>query len=400
MLSLEAFRREVGWNPYHFWGLANELVPIESSCKALVQQYNWQATDAIGRAEIQEAILRAEDKLQEHLGYAVGRRWTTVDVSWPDYFQSGAEPWWAGAIALPNEGYIGSFGVETRTPIQLGATVVLTDTNSDGVLDTFTITAATTVTDATQIALFVPAANQVLDRTQNGEDWHITPIRTTITGGFATITGASWLLIRPVLYEGVATSANGLDPNDATNYLSTMDVYQVVSGGSHGAAYYDYAPYPQWCCPSISDPAAVAYTDIRAGVVHPLFGTINPVVSVQNTTTLLWTAANTCSCRPPDRVRLNVYAGVPRANTYDLDPYWQRVVARLAIAEIQGEPCGCEAANHVWAYWQQDVSRTSGPDQYAFKETALNNPFGVKRGHIEAWHAVLRKQHIQALSIQ
>ena len=400
MLSLEAFRKYIGWNPYHFWGLANEQVPILSSCKALVQQYNWQSTDSIGRAEIQDAILRAEDKLQDHLGYAVGRRWTTAEVSWPDYYQSNGKPWWATAIAVPNEGYIHSFGVETRTLIDDEASVVYTDTNGDGVIDTFTVTVVTTVTDVTQISLFIPVADQVPDRTMSGEQWRIIPRSVTISGGSATITGPSWLMVLPVLYEGVATSANGIDPSNLANYLNIVEVYQVTTGGSQGLALYDYAPYPQWCCPSISDPAAVAVTDIRAGVVHPLFGTVNPVVSVQNTTTLLWTAANTCACRPPDRVRLNLNAGYPRSSTGDLELYWQQVVARLAIAEIQGEPCGCEAANHVWAYWQQDVSRTSGPDQYAFKEAALNNPFGVKRGHIEAWHAVLRKQHIQALSIQ
>lgn len=401
LLSLESFRRILGWNPWHFWGLANtSTVRVASRCNSVLRQYNWQDADGAGRDELIQAIGRAEDKIRDQLGYSVGARWTTVDfLTWPTGYQSDTRPWYAQAVALPNEGFIASFGVETRTAIDAAAAVVYSDADGDSLDDTYTVTAPTTVTDPAEIRVFVPAAERVAARTLHGEDWRIIPSTITIAGGVVTITGPAWTLVKPILYEGVVNADPGIDPGSAANFLTTLDIERVVSGGTQGTAYYDFAPYPGWCCVGASgDPAAIRSTDLRAGVVDPLHGIIDPVVSVYDTSTSTWQAAALCGqCRPPDRLAVNVYAGVPLATNGDLDPYWQTVVARLAMAEAQGEPCGCESANRVWSYWQQDVSRTSGPDQFAFKEAAMNNPLGPKRGQIEAWRAIERRRHIQAI---
>lgn len=402
LLSLESFRRILGWNPFHFWGLANADVPVASRCNSVLRQYNWQDADGAGRDEIIQAIARAEDKLRAQLGFSVGARWTTADfLQWPGGFQSDTMPWYAQAVALPGEGFLASFGVETHTVIQAGAAVVYSDEDGDGLDDTYTITAATTVTDPAEIRLFVPAADQATARTLHGENWRVIPSQITIAAGTVTIIGPAWTLVTPMLYEGIANASPGIDPGVGANFLATLDVVKAVSGGTQGTAYYDFAPYPGWCCTtSGADPAAVRSTDLRVGVADARHGVINPVVSVYNASTSAWQAAALCGqCRPPDRLAVNVYAGWPLAANGDLDSYWQPIVARLAMAEIQGEPCGCESANRVWAYWQQDVSRTSGADQFAFKEAALNNPFGVKRGHIEAWQAVLRHRHIQSIRL-
>lgn len=402
LMSLRQFQEITGWHPLHFWGLSsNTIAPVTSSCVDLIRQYNWQQTDAIGRTELAQAISTAEEKLQRYLGFAVAERYAQVPAQWstlataPDY-----RPWHVRSIALDSEGYISGFGTEVLTAVELGAAIAYSAVASVGWSDTATITVNTTETDATRLRLYVPEAERVPTRTAAGEDWRINPIKATIASGTATLVVPAWLLVRPVLYEDFAiNTSNGIDPANSANYLATIDVYTSSASENHGTAYYDGAPYPAWCCAG-GDNAAIASANIRSALVNPKFGIINPIVSVYDAGTSTWIATPLAGqCRVPDRLLLNIRAGYPRQPNGDMDREFAAIVARLAMAEIQGSPCGCKSANHIWDYWQTDISRTSGPDQFAFKEAALNNPFGPKRGHVEAWQAVLRLQHVRGLTI-
>jgi hypothetical protein len=404
LLSLRQFQELTGWHPLHFFGLAsNSVAPVTSSCVDLIRQHNWQNTDGIGRSELEQAITTAEQKIQRYLGFAPAERYTQVDATWPALgIDPNYRPLYLRSLALPDEGYVSGFGTEVLAAVELGAAIVYSAVASVGAGfdDTATITVATTETDATKLRLYVPDAERVPARTAAGEDWRINPIKATITGGTATLIIPSWLLVRPILYESFAINTpNGIDPADSASYLSTLDVYTSSASDNHGTAYYDGAPYPGWCC-AVGDNAAVAYANIRSALVNPKYGIINPMVSVYNADTATWSSTPLAGqCRAPDRLLLNIRAGFPRQANGDMASEFATIVARLAMAEIQGRPCGCDSANHVWDHWQTDISRTSGADQFAFKEAALNNPFGPKRGHIEAWQAVLRLQHVRGVTI-
>lgn len=80
-LSIETWRRIVAYHPLHFWQLVDpQKAPVEDGCMSVVRQYSWQSYGAVGRDEIQRALDRAESKLADYLGYAVGAR----PVTWPD----------------------------------------------------------------------------------------------------------------------------------------------------------------------------------------------------------------------------------------------------------------------------------------------------------------------------
>lgn len=96
-----------------------------------------------------------------------------------------------------------------------------------------------------------------------------------------------------------------------------------------------------------------------------------------------------CGVPLPAAITAHVVAGAPLGDDGDLDPFWQPIVSRLAAAEIAGKPCACDAANQWLYHWQFDVSRVrGGEEEFAFKEAAMNNPFGTRRGHIAAWNAI------------
>jgi hypothetical protein len=389
---LEIFRTVLGMNPLHFYGLWHaSLAPVGAGgCDPLVAMYQWQAINAIGRIEVLGALESAERKLQDSLGYAIGARYTSVEMPWPTSQRQRAHAWYAHSLVVPNEAYIQALGTETRTAINLAAAVVYSDQDNDTYNETFTIQVATAITDPAQIVAYVAEGDQVDSRTMNGEEWRITPIKVTIAGGIATITGSAWLLVRPILYEGMAPANNGIDAADPAVYLQTLSIYSTKQSDDHGTVYYDASPWPTWCCFPDGDPAGVALGNVRGALVNPKAGIINPVVSVYNSSTAKWSAASLCGqCRPPDRIKVNVLAGLPRMPSGAILSKLQRVVIGLAVAELDGQLCGCTNANRQYGWWQHDISRTTGPDQFAFKEKRIDTRFGTKRGQIDAANYVI-----------
>ncbi len=165
MLSLDRWRAVIGYHPLHFWGLGHaSKAPITSGCNDLVRQYAWQATDAVGRTEIQQAIDDAEAALHHYLGYSVGARPFEATLALDSA---------NGIIALPNEGYLQSLGRMVNTTLGTAA-VVLSDADDDGLLDTFTATVSTTLTSDPRDTIFVmvPESERIGHRT----DWQILPV--------------------------------------------------------------------------------------------------------------------------------------------------------------------------------------------------------------------------------
>ena len=62
MYTVETFRNEIDYHPYHFWQQSNSEVPVTSECNTLVFENSWKA-GASGRAEIKRAIKSARSKI-------------------------------------------------------------------------------------------------------------------------------------------------------------------------------------------------------------------------------------------------------------------------------------------------------------------------------------------------
>lgn len=353
VLSLETWRRIVAYHPLHFWQLHDPAkAPVTDGCMSIVREYSWQSLGAVGRDEIRRAIDAAEAKLADYLGYAVGARAAT----WPD-LPIAAD----GTIRLP-EGRLQALGAVSETLLGTPA-IVLSDANGDGLYDTFTATLASALTTDPAGSLVVRFAesDQV---TGQRDDWRIWPARSTtaLNGGGTydiTVRGPSAMLIRPRALEGVTATLAAWPCQDPASYVGTIALWQQTRDAA-SAVTIDGASY------------AATLVDARRGLIQ-LAACARPV----------W-----CSPVPP-RATVAALAGEPLGADGDLSSAWQPIVAQLAAAEISGQPCACQAANHWLYHWQFDISRVKGgEEEFAFKDAAMNNPFGTRRGHVRAWLAI------------
>lgn len=413
LLPLETFRHIFSIHPFHFWQLANfDDVPVTNDCDSVVYEYGWQNLDASGRVEIRDAIETAEAKLLRYLGYRVAPQYTETTVDFPRYndhrlgnhrFADSYGRWLS--VQLP-EGEIRAIGVESLTLIG-SAVVIYSDQDTDGLDDTFTLSIATAETDPDKIAVYFAAADR-LDGDAAGDKWRIEPVKVEISGGTASIRGRSWMLVKPVLYQGV--TRRRIDPTVSTNFVASLEVYIRTTDpdgdtldDSQAVLIWETSPYPYWfgaggCCggttDSSTDPAAVAKAIARVGIRDAKHGIVSVGGARYDSGSGTWSSVEWGNCRPPDRILIRYLAGLPLVNG-QMDQTWQKVVAHLGGAELQKPICACKDAYRILYNYQFDLSRTAGNNDEAYNITAetLNNPIGPRRGQVEAWR-VIQEEYI------
>lgn len=395
LLPLDSFRHEMAYMPWHWWGLSGPLAPISSACNALIPRYSWQDADAVGREEIARAIETAEQRLTEYLGFAPAPHYVSETLSWPQYLDKAL--WTRGQVGSDgrtiavklSEGEVQAIGTEAITLLS-NRPVVYSDADGDTLDETFVITCATTETDPARIAIYVAAADR-LDSAPLGADWRIEPVTVTIAGGTATIRGRRWLMVKPVLYEGVNPAT--LDPATAANFITTVDVCTRTTDSTNQATLiWESPPWPDWCASS-SDPAAWGTATARVGIRDAQTGLVTPGAAVYDATLGTWSADWCGSWRQPDRVVINYLAGAALDGGH-MARRWQTIVARLAAAELTRRICACDAANRELYTWQADLARTNKDEVMgAISPSDLMNPLGTRRGHVYAWKAVLKLGH-------
>lgn len=408
LLPLDLWRQQMGLNPWHFWGLADQrIVPIESKCSGLLFEYDWQGSDAAGRSSLREAIVRAEEKLFAYVGYRPAPAYVEDTLPWPRYLAADQLRYQnldatGRRIGLVlREGYVQAIGTELLT--LLGTpTVAYSDQLNTGFDDTFTVTLPAPVgATPEQIAVYFSAADR--DGEPAGARWRIQPVRVSIAAGQITITGRRWLVVRPVLYESPRGAP--LDPTVAANFATTLEVYTrttatdgTTPSTSQAALIYesracgwDYG----WCwcggspAPASTDPDATRQVVARAGIRDADNGIITPAAALYNADTGLWYDTSGLSCwYEPDRVTVRYLAGWP-LESGQMARRWQNIVAILAAAEAKRRICACRETNERLHDLQQDLTlQATETERYQPSQEDLNCPFGTRRGHIEAWKMV------------
>lgn len=419
-LSLDEWAQIFGWHPYHFWGMADQDVLAENAqCSGIVFGYAWQDNQIAGRFEIAEAIASAEAMLRRELRYSPGPLYQEATVAWPApgdlrYARWGAvdaQGRWL-SVNLP-EGEVRAIGTEARTLVGTAA-VTLSDPDNDGISERFTATIATALTDASEIACYFIAADR-LNSDPVSERYRIRPLDVTIAGGVATIRGAAWLLTRPINSEGFRVAPK--DPANAGVLAASIEVYRRYTDGSSTAVAtsqavvtWETAPSHGWwcCCSGCSgnayggspyDPDATAQAVARAGIRDARLGIVHAAEAAYDATTGIWSALDWAVCRTPDRVTVRYLAGRPLVN-FRMDRALAIVTARLAAAELGRPICTCEAANFEIARWQFDRARVNGANDeaYAVDPGDLNNPFGTRAGHIQAWRFVQQERRLRGFT--
>jgi hypothetical protein len=422
ILPTYTFFEILGFHPWHAYGIAGTgSLAVDTGCNTLVRRYEWQNSDAAGMRSVELAIEQAEAKLREYLGFSPAPHYVTETLPWPA--MSGwidVRGRWPSVQLTETE--VRAVGVETLASISLAVAVVYTDTDGDGIDDTFTVSAATTQTDISQIAVYFSSGDRFNGwgaTTDVGARWRLQPVVVTIAGGTVTVQGPKQLCVKPLKYEGVTNvGANGLEPATAANFVTTLDIYRrytATDGNtiatSQAVITWETRPsHGWWCCcsgcattstafgGSVYDPAAVAQAVARVGIRDGTLGLVTPAESAYDATTGIWSSLDWTVCDQPDRVTIRYLAGFPLASDGQMQEPWRTVVVRLAAAELARPICGCEAANRELFRWQFDVSRTSGNADEAYGAISpqdLENPFGQRRGHIQAWKFVRQRRAMQ-----
>lgn len=421
LLPVWTFFEVLGFHPWHAFGIAGTGdLRADSGCDTLIRRYEWQNSDASGSKAIEEAIESAETKLRQYLGYSVAPHYVTETIAWPQ----AAAPWGSDGRWLDmqlSEGETRAIGVETLTAIQVAAAVAYSDADGDGFDDTFTISAATTITDISQIAVYFSTGDRFNGwgaTTALSPRWRVQPLQISISAGTVTIRGPKQLCVRPIKYEGaINIGANGLDPSTAGNFVTTLDIYQrytATDGNtvatSQAVIIWETRPsHGWWCCCSgcsSSDPysgspydvAATAQAVARVGIRDSRHGLITAAESSYDSTTSIWSALDWSVCSRPDRVTVRYLAGFPLGSDGQMQEPFRTLVARMAMAELARAVCGCDSANRELYRWQFDLSQTArGDELFGISPENLNNPFGTRRGHVYAWKAVQNLRHFTGI---
>lgn len=410
LLPIDSWRQELGFHPWHFWGLADStLMPINSKCSGLVLEYSWQGSDAAGRDDLRRATERAEQLLFDYLGFRVAPQYVaTAPLPWPRFADTAQTRYrdldatGRRVAMIAPEGYVQAMGIEQLTVIgtattALGGGLVYSTLFNTGFEDTFTITLPWVGTDPDTIAVYFAAADRTFGDTAVGERWRIQPIDVTISGGNVIITGRKWLVVRPILYETPVGAA--LDPTLAATFVTSLEVYERTTNGNGNSTTTSQALLlyettdcgqcwgPCWCSGGTvsSDPGTIGAVIARAGIRDSVLGLITPAAATFDGTS--WVSAACCGYCDPDRVRLRYLAGWPLEGN-QMARQWRSVVALLTAAELKRRICACREVNERLHDLQQDLTlQSTTTERYQVSARDLDNPFGVRRGHVQAWKA-------------
>lgn len=375
LLPLDTWAQIMGIDPWGFNQIGQGFTnPGAGQCDDVFYQWQWQR-DFISREEVATAIAEAEYSIAEQLGYwpapkyfvdehadypraaplrrqslfnAVGE-WKAVDLDW---------------------GYVIGGGLLNRTSISANAGVTLSDPDGDGVNERFTVTFATALTDPNEIGLYFAATDRMNDPV--GEQWRIRPVVVVISGGNATVTGHSSLLVKPILTT--TTDPQDLGVNDAI-YATQVDAYRVFRDDTHtdsspfqGVAIWDSDPSCEPDCTFEVSPICLGERGREQGKAY---------VSISQ-----W------SCHwIPNRLQINYLAGYPLDSQGRMDGELARIVARLATALLPSEKCGCDRWNRILQHWR--AKPNEGDDGRSFSQREIDtNPFVERNGALWAWKRI------------
>lgn len=413
-LTLSKFAELFGIHPLHL-NQVRLSSATQQLCDNMYFQWEWQDSDHVSREEIARAIREAEDKIEAQLGYRLAPDWEvdewrpTIRPFIRDLVNlSGADIRGYKNTVEANWGYFISGGIQAKTLIEASSAIVYSDSDSDGYDETATVTVATTVTDKNEIAVYYPG--------HDGDDaWEIRPISVSISGGNATIVFRRELVvIESKLNLFDITGAEAVGETDA-DFLTTVDVYRRYNDPQTQVSFL-WEPLAGAYCASCSgsgcDSCAYA-TQTGCLVVRgdPRQSIIGFQPATWDSDTEIFTAAAWSVDRQPDIARMYYYAGWKdkrQSYTSRLSPDWERTVAYMAACLIDRPPCDCCA--DLWRKQREDFALVQGnpdegtaiyrtPTNAARNLDILDNPFGSRRGEVNAWRKVKELKTFSAVNM-
>ncbi len=395
LLPLDSYARLMAIEPCAFNQVYNPLDAYPTECNQVWLQSAWVGSTEriVGRDEIATAINTAEEMIAQALGFQAAPAFIAADEqAWP----LPARGWqvrtpsyklrWGQFIAAGRE--------DIDTAIVIGAPVVYSDSDGDGVLDraTVTITAAQLAAAGAnwqEVAVYYPAVYLDWSLWPRDESWRIKPwriVRNPATGNL-TLTGQRCQLVRPDLWEDDAP----IDQSDATAFLTNVDIYRRYLDTSQQAQHVYTTEGPTDCLyPPCNETCATACVVVARGDDRR-----NGIVKAPAATHGAggWAYQTYLSGQYPDFVRTWYLAGAwKRLNNWmEADmlqtnhPAMALAIVRLANTLLPEAPCLC---NKTVTRWRRD--REEGDINSLDAALAMSAFGSTMRGAIFAWSVVKR----------
>ncbi len=417
LLGLDRFAKIAGINPAHFnqtgaVSLDPAIFPLsDNKCNDIWFQHSWQDADSISREDLARAIYDAEQEIAREIGYTLAPQWVANEVhSYPrsfyrDVYGVGLNVRGQFKSIKPRYGKFIEAGRRAVTLIGDSATVVYTDSNSDGFFDIATITTATTLTDVCELKVY-------FEDEAGAQEWEIREPRTkAIVGANVVFTFDSWLFVDPDLWEQYPDSDGNptqIDISTVANFVTTVDVYREFTDFTQASAQFFWERQPVrnvnqiFCgscggvgcevCTLITQDGCLHVRNVKTGIVVPVPATFDVADN-------RWEGAAWTECREPDQVKLWYFAGelderfLRDESCQPLSNFWAHTIAWLATARLERPFCSCGNVT-AWATDLRTDLAFTGTDTSFFITTEMinQNPFGTRRGEVKAWQRVAKFQ--------
>lgn len=263
-------------------------------------------------------------------------------------------------------GHIQAVGQRATTLIEAGATIVYSDVGGLGVSDTATI--AVTVPAATptsEVSIFFKVSDGAPSAAE--ARYEIVPVTRSRSGNTVTLTAHRANFVKPngiwaQPYENPNyQERNAGTTTDATQFITQVDVYRVYADDTSAVILVGDGG----CSATCEDDTCTAC----ARLIDAELG----IIQVRGTG---------CACVYPERVRVHYKAGYPMQYGR-IDPDLGIPLFRLANTLMPRQPCA--ECNRFYDVWVADRETDEG----LIPPHLLSNPFGIQRGQIDAWKAVL-----------
>lgn len=407
-LSLIRYAQLMSINPIYIMGAKlSNYFEEQDNCDRPWPRHTFLSSDQASQEDVILAIKDAEQDIGEYLGYNVGPDWVTAEdkYQWPLYrnshFTNGINDLDRRAGLQLRRGEYIAGGRRAVAAIELGASVVYADNDSDGFEETATITVTTTVTDWREIKVYV--AGQGGDRR-----WEIrSPRSISLSGGTAVIIFDAWQLIDPDLLAVLPQSEFvPVDLTEASKVLTTVDVYREYNDTTQEACQLIWERRPQtscaYCggigcaeCSLITQGGCLAQRSQLAGFVVPI------PASYSNGS---WVSAEFTGGRAPDQAKLWYYSGY-RSEDYmaeytgdPLDHWLAEAIAILATARVDRKICICNAERIEKL--QDDAAFSSEAGNFlAISDDLQASPFGTRLGEVMAYRRVRRAKKYRMVAV-
>lgn len=407
-LSLDEWARIHGFDRLHFNSLTSTGHPM-GNCDHLWTQHHWQRGQ-IAREDVAEAIAQAEDDLARLLGYNLLPDWNADRLPITGHWQRGllhVTPWRVDGkqmtLNLPRTHWIS--GGQRATEVLGDGTSVSWPGGDEAFANNRLATLTVALTAAQAAALdtdevrvyFEPDADLGIAEGDNA--WEVRPLESvSLSGTTLTITIRRERLVRPALQEAPPEDFAAADADANASFASALDVIRVYNDPQSMAQL-------EWT-PTAGDNGCGSCTACQIGTqtgcavgVTPEAGIVGLAPATWDADTETFTTQTLSVCRQPDRVLLYSFSGFQASTARGegindrrvMDRELAQLVAILSAAHLYGEACGCEAAVAI-EKWQEEIDANLADKSFQVSAADLRNPLGTKRGAMQVWRRVKRRQ--------